>query len=53
MPLKGLKIIEFSGLAPMPFVGTLLSDFGANVTVIQKVSIIPEVILLYYPKKIC
>lgn len=38
MPLKGLNVLEFSGLAPMPFVGTILSDFGANVTLIQKVS---------------
>ncbi|XP_025202730.1 alpha-methylacyl-CoA racemase [Melanaphis sacchari] len=36
MPLKGLNVLEFSGLAPVPFVGTILSDFGANVTVIQK-----------------
>lgn len=48
MPLKGLKIIEFSGLAPIPFVGTVLSDFGANVTLIQNVSILPKLILLYY-----
>lgn len=38
MPLKGLNVLEFSGLAPVPFVGTVLSDFGANVTIIQKVS---------------
>jgi len=44
MPLKGLNIIEFSGLAPVPFVGTILSDFGANVTVIQKVSTLPKAI---------
>lgn len=48
MPLKGLKVIEFSGLAPIPFVGTVLSDFGANVTLIQNVSILLKVILLYY-----
>jgi len=55
MPLKGLNILEFSGLAPVPFVGTILSDFGANVTVIQKVSTLLKAILLYYnftiPKK--
>ncbi|XP_060869387.1 alpha-methylacyl-CoA racemase [Metopolophium dirhodum] len=42
MPLKGLNILEFSGLAPVPFVGTILSDFGANVTVIQKKNVIME-----------
>jgi len=39
MPLKGLNVLEFSGLAPLPFVGSVLADFGANVTVVQKVSI--------------
>jgi len=39
MPLKGLNVLEFSGLAPLPFVGSVLADFGANVTIIQKVSI--------------
>lgn len=38
MPLKGLKVLEFSGLAPAPFAGNILADFGANVTVVQKVS---------------
>lgn len=38
MPLKGLNVLEFSGLAPVPFAGCVLADFGANVTVIQKVS---------------
>lgn len=42
MPLKGLNVLEFSGLAPVPFVGTVLSDFGANVTIIQKRSIMFE-----------
>lgn len=40
MPLKGLNVLEFSGLAPVPFAGRILSDFGANVTVVQNVSII-------------
>jgi len=57
MPLKGLNVLEFSGLAPAPFVGTILSDFGANVTVIQNVSTLLRAILLYCsfisPKKVC
>ncbi|ETN60778.1 alpha methylacyl-coa racemase [Anopheles darlingi] len=32
MALKGLKIVEFVGLAPGPFCGMLLADFGATVT---------------------
>jgi len=40
MPLKGLNVLEFSGLAPVPFVGSILSDFGANVTIIQKRNVI-------------
>ncbi|XP_050077940.1 alpha-methylacyl-CoA racemase [Anopheles maculipalpis] len=32
MALKGIKVIEFVGLAPGPFCGMLLSDFGATVT---------------------
>ncbi|XP_055916739.1 alpha-methylacyl-CoA racemase [Eupeodes corollae] len=37
MPLKGIKVLEFCGLAPGPFCGKVLSDFGASVTVIDKV----------------
>ncbi|CAH1984312.1 unnamed protein product [Acanthoscelides obtectus] len=37
MPLKGLKVIEFSGLAPGPFCGMLLRDFGATVIRIDKI----------------
>ena len=31
MALKGLKVIEMAGLAPSPFAGMLLSDYGAEV----------------------
>ena len=31
LPLKKLKVIELAGLAPVPFCGMLLADFGANV----------------------
>ncbi|KAK1718549.1 CoA-transferase family III [Colletotrichum lupini] len=30
-PLKGIKVLEFAGLAPGPFAGMLLSDAGASV----------------------
>lgn len=39
MALKGVKIVETLGLAPGPFCGTILADFGASVTVVQKVNI--------------
>ncbi|XP_014361589.2 alpha-methylacyl-CoA racemase [Papilio machaon] len=37
MALKGVKVIEMMGLAPGPLCGTILADFGASVTVIQKI----------------
>nr|CAI5847216.1 unnamed protein product [Callosobruchus analis] len=37
MPLKGLKVIEFAGLAPGPFCGIILGDFGATVIRIDKI----------------
>lgn len=36
MALKGIKVVEFVGLAPGPFCGKILSDFGALVTRIDK-----------------
>lgn len=38
MPLKGIKVLEFAGLAPAPLCGKILADFGAKVTVIDRVS---------------
>ncbi|CAG9859709.1 unnamed protein product [Phyllotreta striolata] len=37
MALKGLKVLEFSGLLPVPFCGMVLADFGATVIRIDKV----------------
>lgn len=37
MALNGIKVVEMLGLAPGPFCGTVLADFGATVTVVQKV----------------
>lgn len=37
MALKGLRVLEMAGLAPSPFAGALLSDFGAQVTRVDKV----------------
>ena len=30
-PLKGIKILEFSGIGPGPYCGMLLADLGADV----------------------
>lgn len=38
MALRGIKVIEIAGLAPGPFCGMLLSDFGASVIRVEKVS---------------
>ena len=37
-PLKGLKILEFSGIGPGPFCGMLLADLGAEVIRLDKSS---------------
>ena len=37
MPLKGIKILELAGLAPAPFCGMILTEFGASVIKIDKV----------------
>ncbi|KAI5241686.1 CoA-transferase family III [Aureobasidium subglaciale] len=35
-PLTGLRVLEFAGLAPGPFAGLLLADWGANVLRIDR-----------------
>lgn len=35
-PLKGIRIVEFSGIGPGPMCGMLLSDMGADVAVIDR-----------------
>lgn len=37
MALKGIKVIEMLGLAPGPFCGMILAEFGASVTIVDKV----------------
>ncbi|KAL1458547.1 hypothetical protein WDU94_008685 [Cyamophila willieti] len=36
MALKGITVLEFAGLAPAPFCGMILNEFGANVIRIDK-----------------
>ncbi|XP_044758667.1 alpha-methylacyl-CoA racemase [Coccinella septempunctata] len=38
MPLKGIKVLELAGLAPAPFCGMILSDFGASVLRVDRIS---------------
>src|SRR5688572_21942566 len=35
-PLRGLKVVEFAGIGPVPFAGMLLSDMGADVVRIDR-----------------
>ena len=37
-PLTGFKIIEFAGLGPAPFAGMMLSDMGAEILQIDRIS---------------
>jgi crotonobetainyl-CoA:carnitine CoA-transferase CaiB-like acyl-CoA transferase len=37
MALRGLQIVEMAGLAPAPFCGMILADFGATVIRVSKV----------------
>ncbi|EFN75058.1 alpha-methylacyl-CoA racemase [Harpegnathos saltator] len=37
MVLKGIKVLELAGLAPGPFCGMVLADFGASVIRIDKI----------------
>ncbi|CAI5455103.1 unnamed protein product [Caenorhabditis angaria] len=34
--LAGIKVVELAGLAPVPYCGLILADFGADVTVVDK-----------------
>ncbi|KAJ6647502.1 Alpha-methylacyl-CoA racemase [Pseudolycoriella hygida] len=36
MALKGIRVLELAGLAPGPYCGMILSDFGASVTRIDR-----------------
>ncbi|XP_076654187.1 alpha-methylacyl-CoA racemase [Halictus rubicundus] len=45
MPLKGIKVLELAGLAPGPFCGMILAEFGASVIKVDKANaytIIPD-----------
>lgn len=35
-PLEGIRVVELEGLAPAPFCGRILADFGAEVTLVKR-----------------
>ena len=37
MALRGVKVVELAGLAPSPFCGMILADFGASVIRVDRV----------------
>lgn len=37
LPLRGIKVIEFAGLAPGPYCGMILAENGASVIKVDKV----------------
>ncbi|KAH7413946.1 CoA-transferase family III domain-containing protein [Phaeosphaeria sp. MPI-PUGE-AT-0046c] len=41
-PLKGIRVLEFAGLAPGPFAGLLLADYGATVLRLDRASVVPH-----------
>ncbi len=49
-PLRGIKVVEFAGLGPVPFSGMLLSDLGAEVVQIKREANAPEA-NLFAPEK--
>jgi len=40
MALRGVRVVEMAGLAPAPFCGMVLADFGASVIRVDKASYI-------------
>ena len=37
-PLDNIKVIEMAGLAPSPYCGMILADFGARVVIVDRLS---------------
>ncbi|KAF9172274.1 hypothetical protein BGX21_005174 [Mortierella sp. AD011] len=50
-PLAGLKVLEIAGLAPAPFAGKILSDFGADVVRIDRASSVMNLDVLAQNKR--
>ncbi|KAK0172382.1 hypothetical protein PV328_005706 [Microctonus aethiopoides] len=45
MPLKNIKVLELAGLAPAPFCGMILADFGASVIRVDKTGVLQRDVL--------
>lgn len=45
MALKGIKVLELAGLAPGPYCGMILADFGASVIRVDKVT---QILLIFF-----
>ncbi|GBE87798.1 CoA-transferase family III [Sparassis latifolia] len=43
LPLAGIRVVEFAGLAPGPMAGMILADFGATVIRVDRPSVPPTV----------
>ncbi|MFQ5351929.1 MAG: CaiB/BaiF CoA transferase family protein [Candidatus Binatia bacterium] len=44
-PLQGIKVVEMAGLAPVPYAGMILADFGADVVRVDRLgagSMLPD-----------
>ena len=37
-PLDGIKVVEMAGLAPSPYCGMILADFGAEIVIVDRLS---------------
>jgi alpha-methylacyl-CoA racemase len=37
-PLDGVHVIEMAGLAPSPYCGMILADFGADVVIVDRLT---------------
>lgn len=51
MPLRGIKVLELAGLAPGPFCGMVLADFGARVVLVERPGAVGNVRLLARGKR--
>lgn len=51
MALRGLKVVELTGLAPGPFCGMILADFGAQVVRVDRPGTLSDVSLLSRGKR--
>lgn len=51
MALRGVRVVELAGLAPGPFCGMVLADFGARVVRVDRPGSVGDVSLLARGKR--